>query len=546
MVVSAYFTIALNIPFFSKVYAYLWDLEQSNLLFWIVIPLVAFAIFLFLLTILLPPKADKAVAALLILSSAMISWMEWNYGITFDHTMLDNAVQTNAQEAKTYLSMGSVSYVMLLGVIPAMGVMLTRIEYGSWRSELKQRLSILVASLAVVVVAAGGFYKQFADTGRNLEHVHQLLVPNQFIYSVGKFAKASFWPSNTPFKDLTLNAAHEHHSKTPELMVLLLGETARADHFQWNGYKRDVNRYTEADDFINLGTVESCGTSTAVSVPCMFSLLTSGEYSKSEARNQSNVLDIIAATDINVLWIDNNNGCKGVCDHVPRKQIPTDASHPLCDGDYCYDGILLEELDAVLAKGIEQDTLIVLHMIGSHGPTYYRRYPDAFRAYLPECARSDIQNCSDEEIINTYDNTLLYTDYVIAKSVELINYHMPSSPSGVLYISDHGESLGEHGLFLHGMPKRLAPREQFTVPELLWLSGEFKETLTLDNDCLGGLAKNKILSQDNFSHTLLGLLSVSTGVYNEHLDALSDCYSAEHRMQMSSKRSIATDEGSHS
>lgn len=533
LLLSAWFTLALNLPFYRKVYGYLVSLPDSSMLFWCVIPIVVMVTFTFLLSALLIPKIDRFLMAFLVLASAMVSWMELSYGIIFDYTMLDNIFQTNSAEAKTYLSQDSILYVTTLGLAPAVVILFTQIRYAPLKRELAYRFGVMSLALLVFGGAAGGFYKAFADTGRNNRDVHQLLVPNQLVYSIGKYAARSIRGPGEPFRDLTKGSLHEHHHRKPQLMVLVLGETARASSFSVNGYERPTDIYTVQSDFINLGNVTACGTATAVSVPCMFSFIDHDHYDSGRVSNESNLLDVVAASGFDVFWIDNNNGCKGVCQRVQHEQIPTDIDHPMCDGDYCLDEILVSRLDALLAQGIKRDTLVVLHMIGSHGPTYYRRYPEAFRQFLPDCQRSDIQNCSEESIRNTYDNTILYTDWVLAELAKTITERQPELRSNLLYISDHGESLGEHGLFLHGMPWRIAPDEQKEVPELLWMSEAYREDLAVDDACLGRLV-DRSFSQDNLPHTVLGLIDVDSPNYRPELDALAPCIGVNEQLSMES------------
>jgi len=268
--ISLFFTAALNVPFFSKIYGYLWSLPEQHWLFWLALPAAVFAVFYILLSALLIPKIDRWLMALLILGSAVISYTEISFGIMFDHTMIDNFAQTTPAEAKTYINPFAFIYVGLLGVVPAWLVLRVKIQYAQWSQELLGRLGRIFIALLVFGIIAGGFYKDFASTGRNNRQVHQYLVPNQLLYSVGKFAYLHFKEPQAPFQDLTANVNHTHSFKEPELLVLVLGETARAQNFSWNGYPRQTNRYTQNHNFFCLGAVESCGTATGVSVPCMF------------------------------------------------------------------------------------------------------------------------------------------------------------------------------------------------------------------------------------------------------------------------------------
>ena len=246
-------------------------------------------------------------------------------------------------------------------------------------------------------------------------------------------------------------------------------------------------------------------------------------YDESRAETQDNVLDVIHRAGLNVQWIDNDSGCKGVCARVPTLNIDIKTKSPLCDGTYCFDEVMLPELKRLLAEAKGKDTLIALHLIGSHGPTYYRRYPASHRIFTPDCERSDIQNCSHDELVNTYDNTIAYTDYMLSQVIALLKANSGEYNTSMLYMSDHGESLGEKGLYLHGTPYALAPEEQTHVPGLLWLSDTYVKERQVDTECLRKEAQSKQVSQDYLSHSLLSLTGVATSTYKPELDLISGC-----------------------
>jgi lipid A ethanolaminephosphotransferase len=199
--------------------------------------------------------------------------------------------------------------------------------------------------------------------------------------------------------------------------------------------------------------------------------------------------------------------------------IPTAVSE-LCDGKYCFDEALLVPLKHKLANLSQANTLIVLHMMGSHGPTYFKRYPNKFKQFTPTCDRSDIQNCTSEQLINTYDNTIAYSDFVNAHVIE----QLKSLPSNIdkqfLYVSDHGESLGEGGAYLHGFPYRFAPSTQTHVPLYMW-ADEHNQRITAD--CLTRLNTTSASSHDHIFHTLLNLVGINSQVYQAPLDLLASC-----------------------
>jgi lipid A ethanolaminephosphotransferase len=312
-------------------------------------------------------------------------------------------------------------------------------------------------------------------------------------------------------------------SGKPLLVLLVVGETARAANFSLGGYARSTNPLLQQRDIYYFNNVQSCGTSTAVSVPCMFSDLPRAEFKVSVADRRDTVLDILQRAGLQVNWIDNQSGCKKVCARVPHEAA--EPYHPLsCAAGECLDDTLLHALDAQL-PGVARDALLVMHAMGSHGPTYFRRVPPHMVKFRPTCATQRIETCSDEQIVNAYDNSIAYTDYVLAGLIDRLAANAERVDSVLLYVSDHGESLGENGLYLHGQPYMIAPALQKHVPMLLWFSSRAMPRLGLDAACL----RSKLgaaASHDNLSHTLLGLLDVSTSVYRAPLDLLRDCRSA--------------------
>ena len=342
--------------------------------------------------------------------------------------------------------------------------------------------------------------------------------------STYKFVRNNYFTPPLKFEVLDTSPAIVRANNRQHLTVLVLGETARAQSFSLNGYNKPTNQYTEKKGVVSFSNMHSCGTATAVSVPCMFSRLNKENYDKRTAIAQQNALDLIHLAGADVLWISNNNGsCKGVCTRVKSQKIATDKANPLCDGEYCYDEALLHPLKTKLNNITHENTLIVLHMIGSHGPTYFKRYPQNKRLIAADCQRSDIQNCTQQQLINTYDNTIAYTDYVLSQVIEQLQQlaNKKDIETSFLYISDHGESLGENGVYLHGLPYAFAPKQQTHVPMLFWTD---QRQTDFDLTCLNDSA-NAAMTHDNFFDTLLSVMSVRTKAYNMHQDPFIHCKS---------------------
>ncbi len=312
----------------------------------------------------------------------------------------------------------------------------------------------------------------------------------------------------------------------PRLVVLVVGETARAANWGLSGYARQTTPQLAAlPSLLNFADVTACGTSTEVSLPCMFAPVGRRDYDEARIRGSESLLHVAARAGVAVQWRDNQSGCKGVCDGLPNDSLNPGNAPGLCQGERCWDEGLLRGLEERLAglHGKPRSTqLLVLHMLGNHGPSYWRRYPPAFERFTPACRNDDLGQCSREQIVNAYDNALLYTDHVLAQLIGRLAAHTGSVDSAMLYVSDHGESLGEKGLFLHGVPYAIAPREQMQVPMVFWTSEGFARDAALDASCLRSRAQAPV-QHDHLFHTLLGLLDVRSSLYEGALDLTRAC-----------------------
>ncbi|HSG62840.1 MAG TPA: sulfatase-like hydrolase/transferase, partial [Pseudomonadales bacterium] len=323
-------------------------------------------------------------------------------------------------------------------------------------------------------------------------------------------------------KDRTLKPRGEDavliRGEKPRLMVVIVGETLRADHIGLNGYHRQTTPLLAVrEDVYSFKDVSACGTSTAFSVPCMFALEGMEDYDRDETRYIENVLDVAKRAGVNVVWLDNNSDSKGVADRVTFMDYKNPANNPVCE-DECRDEGMWQGLQEVVAQSNQRHTLIVLHQMGNHGPAYFRRYPARFAKYMPVCETNQLEQCPREHIVNAYDNIIYYTDYFINGVINHLDSLKGEYDTSMLYISDHGESLGENNLYLHGLPYAFAPDEQKKVPMLLWIGEDLAQTL--ETSSLKE-QRNNPLSHDVISHTILGMLNIKTSVYRSELDILA-------------------------
>ncbi len=513
------FTFLFNFPFLSGVINETTKLGSYSAAFLASVPVLLFCILTLFFSLFSVPYVLKSTALLLTLISAFVYYGTEFYGIIFDYGMIQNTFETDQAEALSYLNWHAV-WVLAVILIPSLYIIgKTTIRFRPLKQELWQRGKLLLAVLAVMAVIVKAFYADYAATGRNHRYLKKELIPFQYVSSSYKYLRDTYLKDPVEFKVLD-NAPSLKASAKPSITVVVVGETARARNFSYSGYEKETNRFTKDYNINYFQQVTSCGTATAVSVPCMFSRLNREDFSRADADNQQNVLDLASLAGVDVLWIDNNSGCKNVCNRVTTVKIDPSQDSPLCDGKYCFDEILVEELNKKLATVRAKSTLVVLHMIGSHGPTYFRRYPEKARAFTPDCQRSDIQNCSEEELVNTYDNTILYSDYVNAEIVKTLQQYQDDYQVSMLYVSDHGESLGENGAYLHGFPYAFAPAEQTHIPMYFWAGSEQPEF----SHCLEG-QMNAQLSQDNVFHSLLGVVGVQSSTLDESLNIFSQCRS---------------------
>ena len=469
----------------------------------------------------------KPVLIALLLAAAVASHFIAAYGIVIDKAMIQNVFETDTREAVELLDWQLALRVAVLGVLPSLWVARARIRYAHGVRGLLRQAGIAGGSLALAALLLMCLFKNLAPALHEHRELRFLLVPTNVIQAVHGYLHGR-WAQPVVVaplgRDAVKGAAWAGQTRKT-LTVIVVGETARAASFSLNGYPRQTNpRLSRVDGLVNFSNVSACGTATAVSVPCVFSNLGRDGYSQSRASSQEGLLDVLAHAGLNVLWRDNNSGCKGVCDRVAYQDLSRPAPHDSrCLGDECYDERLLDGLPELMRAGAS-DTVLVLHQKGSHGPAYASRYPQGFGRFGPVCDGGQFEKCSRASIQAAYDNTILYTDHVLASAIERLRElaREQDVDTALLYFSDHGESLGENNVYLHGAPYMLAPAEQTRVPMMLWMSDGFSARFGIDRTCLNA-RRGQALSHDNVFHSVLGMLDIRTAVLNPRLDLFHAC-----------------------
>jgi lipid A ethanolaminephosphotransferase len=475
------------------------------------------------LMLLLPGRAFiKPVAIILLFLTAIIGYFQAEMGVTFHPEMIRNIVNNiqdqNTNEALELISLPLLQHLLWFFLLPAAIVALLPVSRQGIIRESIERFAGVATLAALLGVLFITNQQIIMDSGREYRNLRSYVNP---VYPVGSLIKLYRMESradNMQFTELGTDAKIDKHPGRT-VGIIVVGETARADHFSLNGYQRQTNPLLEKQKLVNFSDTTACGTSTIYSVPCMFSLLTSEQYTPEQAGHQSNVLDVLQNAGVKILWIDNNSTCKGVCERVETlnyREYPDPSMPYYGHGEY-FDEVLLYQLEEKI-RNTDKDMLIVLHMLGSHGPAYYKRVPDQFKKFTPECEENTYQQCrNNQEFVNEYDNSIVYTDFFLNKTIEFLKKLDPQYNTFMLYASDHGESLGEDGMYLHGAPIEAAPDAQLKVPYLAWLSETYLANHNLDQQVLVEHAV-KPTSHDSISHTLLGLLDVESAVYDRALD----------------------------
>lgn len=474
------------------------------------------------LALLLTRRTVRPVLAVLFVATAFATFYMDRYSVFINPEMLQNVLHTDWPEARELLTPALGLHLLLYAGLPLLLLSRIQIRQRPLSRALGVRLLTVVAALAVTALVIFPQLRTVSALVRNHREVRDLVTPTNYLSSAFRLVRHAV---ATPAGPREVIAADAHRAagtaaaKRPKLLVLAIGETARSANFGLSGYARDTTPELRTLDLVTWPRVQACGTSTEVSLPCMFAPVGRRDYDEARIQRQQSLLHVLDRVGFKVRWFDNQSGCKGVCDGLPAERIAGDEDPVLCDGERCLDAVLLSRLAAVAAE--PGDLVVVLHLLGNHGPAYFRRYPDEFRRFRPTCDNAELSACSDAEIVNAYDNAILYTDHVLAATVKYLQ-SLPDRDTALIYVSDHGESLGENGIYLHGLPYAIAPAVQREVPMLMWLSEGLLESTGVDENCLKA-GSGAAVAHDHLFHSVLGLLDVVTTVREPSLDLFASC-----------------------
>lgn len=502
LLTAVFIILVANSVFFTKLTAvYPWQEHISFIVSLSLLTIALTCLLMLLLNVILP---TKVVVITLLLISALVDYYAVAFGVLIDKTMLQNIAETDIAEAKDIITLSLGAKVLLLAILPSVILCQFQLKSFSRLQSLRQQALSILAIVIIIPLLIAPFSAQYSSFFRLHKELRYYTNPLFPIYSAFSYAANTLSSAHKKeFVRLTQYIEKNSTTKQPKLMILVVGETVRADHLALNGYQRDTTpNLSQQPDLINFSNVSSCGTSTAVSVPCMFSFSGREDFDINSAKTTENVLDVLATSGVSVIWRDNNSSSKGVADRLTYQSYRSSDVNTECDVE-CRDLGMLVGLQQYINQQ-NQDTLIVLHQMGNHGPAYYKRYPASFEFFTPACQSAELSDCSKDEIINAYDNAIRYTDHFLAEVIGLLKANSAQYNTVMLYVSDHGESLGENGLYLHGMPYSFAPKAQTHIPMVAWFSAPYIDAEKTKTH------QRHPYSHDALSSTLLSLFEVST------------------------------------
>ncbi len=481
-----------HIPFFKFVFEHV-DYHSLNgviiVVSLVVIMLVLNAL-LYYLVFYISRIVGKILLSITLISNAIAIYFINTFGIIVDESMIGNLINTNYDEATSFFSFGMVLYVLILGILPSIYVCQAKIVKESWKPFIK-RLSIGLGFILIMIFANASNWLWIDKYSRQLGGLampwsYSVNIPLHYIHKYKNNRK------EIPLPDATIK------DNEKALVVLVIGESARSMNFSLYGYQKNTNPLLSQTENLFHFPATSCATYTTVGIKCML-----------EHENTGKLYEILPnylyRNNVDVVWRSTNWGEPPI--HIEKVQR-SDYLSELCQGDpKCgYDEILLTGLKEQILSSDKSKTLIILHTSTSHGPNYSKKYPPEFEVFKPVCNSVELSKCSPEELINAYDNTIVYTDYLLHRIIEVLK-ELPEYRSTMMFVSDHGESLGEKNLYMHGVPMSIAPREQYEIPFIVWVSDGYKTLKPMEH-----------LDHSNVFHSVMNFLSIESPIYKEELN----------------------------
>lgn len=443
----------------------------------------------------------KPICMLIVCGNAAALYFSETYHVVLDRTMMGNVFNTNFQEASELFHPKLFVYIFVYAVLPCL--LLARLNI--------QKVRFYKRFIYLCMVLFFGLGWGFANAktwlwiDKNASKLGGMIMPWSYVGNSIRWYHGNYFRAS---RQVTLLPEAHLNGSGKTIVILVIGESARAKNFSLYGYQRQTNPLLAKAGVVALPEATACSTYTTASLECMLSHLGS---STSLMTLYEPLPSYLQRYGVNVIWRTDNWGEPIL--KINHYQRAGDIRKTCQDENCNYDEVLLHNLNLDLQNSTQDKTFVALHQHGSHGPSYFKNYPSKFMVFKPVCSSVDLQKCTNEELVNAYDNTVLYTDYFLYRVIELLK--TIQQPTVMLYVSDHGESLGEFGLYLHGTPFSIAPDVQKKVPFIVWMSDEFKKQKGIGNNDIG---KGSSYSQDNVFHSVMGALGMRSEIYNKHLD----------------------------
>ena len=486
VVLSVFTVAAYHFPFFRLVLENTEGGLNGTLIFaGLAVLMLALDFFFYYLILYAGRFVGKCILAFTFIADAITLYFINSYEVLITDKMMGNVYNTQFSEASGFFSLSAVLYVIFLGVLPCVYIFVQKVEYGSFRRFLAN----IGAGLGMVLAVALGHMKNWPWIDRNSTELGSLLMP--WSYTVNTFRYYSAEKKRNAKEILLPDATIVTDSR--DVCVLIIGESARRDHFSLYGYERETNPYTAGDGVTAL-VADAAATYTTAGVKA---ILDHGPVNKL----YEILPNYLYRAGVDVVWRTSNWGEPPV--HIEKYYKVKDIKARYPEADDRYDGILLEGLKEDILASDKTKTLVVIHTNTSHGPTYFKKYPSEFEKFTPVCTTVEMSKADHQELMNAYDNSILYTDWLIHSVIGILK-DTPEVRSCMMYVSDHGESLGENNLYMHGVPMSMAPAEQVEIPFIVWDSDEATDVKPLEK-----------VGQYHVFHSLLKFLGLESPVYDE-------------------------------
>lgn len=487
LILSAYTLFVFNIPFFSEVL----DRINGNLNgAWIVtsmfLVMLALNFGIYYLLLYLGRIVGKSLIALTMILNALCVYFIYNFHVLIDRTMMGNVFNTQFSEASSFFSWSMIAYIILLGVPPCVYLFSRKINYGS----LKRFLVNFAISLGVIIGVLVGNRHNVIWIDYNVTVLGSKIMP--WSYVINSFRYYSHWKMMNQKEIILPDAVITTDSQ--DICVLIIGESARSRNFSLYGYERNTNPLLAADS-VTVLKAKASDTYTTEAVKALLS------HKASEELHEI-LPNYLERNGVDVIWRRSNWGTPPL--HIKKNYTKASLKETYPEADSNYDGILFHRLQDDINASDSTKIFICIHTYTSHGPAYYKNVPDQHKAFFPECRTVEMSGTKSSELVNAYDNTVLYTDYLVHSVIEMLKNEFPDRRSCVIFISDHGESLGEGGNYMHGIPKKMAPSEQLEIPFLVWTSDN---SLKVKDIPMAG--------HYNIYHSVMKFLGMESPIYDE-------------------------------